>query len=61
MAKVMCLIGCFICLLVFLFFLMDISAGFPFERQYMLVDIVMMLASLSIVVMGWMTYREQDK
>lgn len=61
MAKTMCLIGCTLSLLVFLFFLIDISAGFPFERKYLVVDIVMMLASLSIVVMGWMTYREQDK
>ena len=61
MAKKLCLASVLICLLVFILFVVDISVGFPFSRASIVMDIVMMVSSLTILVLSWLTFREQDK
>lgn len=61
MAKKLCLAAVIICLLVFILFTVDISVGFPFARANIILDIVMMVSSLTILVLSWMTFREQEK
>ena len=61
MAKKLCLAAVIICLLVFILFTVDISCGFPFSRASIIMDIVMMVSSLTILALSWMTFREQDK
>ncbi len=61
MAKKLCLASVIICLLVFILFVVDISVGIPFSRASIVMDIVMMVSSLTILVLSWLTFREQDK
>ena len=61
MAKKLCLANVLICLLVFILFVVDISVGIPFSRASIVMDIVMMVSSLTILVLSWLTFREQDK
>lgn len=61
MAKKLCLASVLICLLVFILFVVDISVGIPFSRASIVMDIVMMVSSLTILVLSWLTFREQDK
>ena len=61
MAKKLCLASVIICLLVFILFTVDISCGIPFSRANFILDIAMMVSSLTILVLSWMTFREQDK
>lgn len=61
MSKKICLAGIIIGLLVFVLFLVDISAALPFGRKNIVLDIVMMVSSLIITALGWFTYKEQDK
>ncbi|MBR6434946.1 MAG: hypothetical protein IKS45_00410 [Thermoguttaceae bacterium] len=61
MAKKLCLASVIICLLVFILFTVDISCGIPFSRANFILDVVMMVSSLTILVLSWLTFREQDK
>ncbi|MBR5160050.1 MAG: hypothetical protein IKS45_07735 [Thermoguttaceae bacterium] len=61
MAKKLCLASVIICLLVCILFIVDVSCGIPFSRASWLMDAVMIVSSLTILVLSWMTFREQDK
>ena len=61
MAKKLCLASVIICLLVCILFVVDLSCGIPFSRASIVMDIVMLVSSLTILVLSWMTFREQDK
>ncbi len=61
MAKNLCLAGVIISLLILIVFVLDLSCAIPFSRANIVFDIVMAVASLTIGVLGWLTYREQDK
>ena len=61
MAKKLCLASVIICLLVCILFIVDLSCGIPFSRASILMDIVMLVSSLTILVLSGLTFREQDK
>ncbi|MBQ2622231.1 MAG: hypothetical protein IJF84_12905 [Thermoguttaceae bacterium] len=61
MAKKLCLASVIICLLVCILFIVDVSCGIPFSRANWIMDAVMIVSSLTILVLSWLTFREQDK
>ncbi len=61
MSKIICLSGLIVCVLVFLIFVVDLSAAIPFGRYSLAMDIVAIISSAAMGALGWLTYREQDK
>ena len=60
MAKILCMVGLAISALIFLIFLVDISAGWPFSRYSILLDVCFMVVSVMVAWMSWVTYKEQQ-
>lgn len=66
MPKVLCLIGMAVSILVFLIFLLDLIFGMsgmmdwaPFRLTSPVMDILFLISSLGLAIMGWLTFREQ--
>lgn len=60
MAKTLCIIGMVISVLIFLIFLIDISAAIPFSRYSIPMDVVFLGVSSLLAWMSWKIYREQQ-
>ena len=60
MAKILCMVGLAISALIFLVFLVDIAATWPFSRYSILLDVTFMVVSLMVAWMSWRTYKEQQ-
>lgn len=58
MPKILCIIGMAIAVLVFLIFLVDIAAGFPFSRRSIPMDVTFIIVSGLLAWMSWITYKE---
>lgn len=66
MPKALCLIGMVISILVFLIFFLDIVFGVsgmknlaPFGLASLVMDILFILSSAGLAIMGWLAFREQ--
>ena len=59
MSKALCWVGLILSLIVFLIFLLDVSAAIPFGRRNIFVDVIFMVIALLMMWMSWTTYREQ--
>lgn len=59
MSKVLCLFSMALSLIIALIFILDLSAGIPFHRGSITLDVVFLVASLIIAVLSWFTFREQ--
>jgi uncharacterized membrane protein (DUF4010 family) len=60
MAKILCMVGMAISALIFLVFLIDLAAGFPFSRYSILLDVCFLGIAVMLAWMGWKTYKEQQ-
>lgn len=59
MTKVLCLFALALSAILALIFILDLSAGIPFQKGSMVLDVVFLVAALIIGTLSWLTYREQ--
>ena len=55
----MCLVGAVVASLLLLIFGLDLALGFPFHRVSMVMDIGLVICSLALGGLSWLTLREQ--
>ena len=60
MPKVLCIAGMVVAVLVAILFILDLAVpAMMFRRAYILMDIVMIICSLALGVVSWLTLKEQ--
>ena len=59
MPKALSISGTVIAVLLLLIFGLDLAVKFPFDRQSLAIDLGMVLASVILGALSWMTFREQ--
>ena len=59
MAKALCMTGLVVSGLVAILFAADLIAGFPFQKANMVMDISMLVGSILLGIVSWLTLREQ--
>ena len=65
-AKVLCMAGIAVAVLVFLLFFLDLVRGFispglaPFKRASLFMDITFVLSAAGLGTLSWFTLKEQD-
>jgi hypothetical protein len=59
MAKALCMTGLVVSGLVAILFAADLVAGFPFQQANMVMDISMLVGSILLGLVSWLTLREQ--
>ena len=59
MSKFLCLFSIVVSTLLFLVFLLDLVAGVPFKKANARLDIIFIVCSLGVVVLGVLCFRKQ--
>jgi len=59
MPKALCIAGMVVSILVAIVFLADLAVKIPFSRASLVMDIALVVCSLLLAVISWLTLREQ--